>query len=46
MDPSYWRKRWEDRRIGWHEGKPNAFLAQHVDRLGAGVGRILVPLCG
>lgn len=45
MEPSYWRKRWEDRRIGWHEGKPNAFLEKHVDRLGP-PGRILVPLCG
>jgi thiopurine S-methyltransferase len=45
VEPSYWRKRWEDRRIGWHEGKPNAFLEKHADRLGP-PGRVLVPLCG
>jgi thiopurine S-methyltransferase len=45
VEPSYWRKRWEDRRIGWHEGKPNAFLEKYADRLGA-PGRVLVPLCG
>lgn len=45
MEASYWRKRWEDRRIGWHEGKPNAFLEKSIDRLGA-PGRVLVPLCG
>lgn len=45
MEPSYWRDRWKDRRIGWHEGKPNAFLEKYIDRLGA-AGRVLVPLCG
>lgn len=51
MDPSYWEQRWKDRRIGWHEGKPNAFLEKYVERLGASgasgaAGRVLVPLCG
>lgn len=45
MDPSFWRERWQEGRIGFHEGKPNAFLAEHVEDLGA-PGRVFVPLCG
>lgn len=45
MEPSFWRERWKEGRIGFHEGKPNAFLAKYVERLGA-PGRVLVPLCG
>jgi thiopurine S-methyltransferase len=45
MEPEFWRARWREGRIGFHEGKPNAHLAQHVGRLGAG-RRVLVPLCG
>jgi thiopurine S-methyltransferase len=40
-----WRARWRDGRIGFHEGRPNALLARHADRL-AGARRVLVPLCG
>lgn len=45
MDPAFWFARWQEGRIGFHEGAPNAFLAQHVDRL-ASHRRVLVPLCG
>lgn len=45
MEPSYWRERWGEGRIGFHEGKPNAHLERHLDRLGP-PGRIFVPLCG
>jgi thiopurine S-methyltransferase len=45
MEPSFWRERWQEGRIGFHEGKPNAFLAKHVDKLGPR-GRVFVPLCG
>lgn len=45
MDPAFWRARWQERRIGFHEGAPNAFLAKYADRL-EGSRRILVPLCG
>src|SRR4051812_30975699 len=43
MDPAFWRSRWQDKQIGFHEGKPNAFLARFAERL---TGRVLVPLCG
>jgi thiopurine S-methyltransferase len=45
MDPSFWRARWQEGRIGFHQGRPNAQLVKHVDRLGR-PGRIFVPLCG
>lgn len=40
-----WVARWREGRIGFHEGRPNAMLEHHVDRLGA-ARRVLVPLCG
>jgi len=43
MDPDFWRGRWAERQIGFHEGKPNGYLAKHAGRL---TGRVLVPLCG
>jgi thiopurine S-methyltransferase len=45
MDIGDWAERWRQGRIGFHEGRPNAFLERHVGRLGEG-RRILVPLCG
>lgn len=45
MEPSFWKARWEEGRIGFHEGRPNAFLERFVDRLGP-ARRVLVPLCG
>jgi len=45
MDPDFWRARWAEHKIGFHEGAPNAFLQAHVERLD-GCERILVPLCG
>lgn len=45
MDPTFWRARWQEGRIGFHEGRPNTFLERHGDWL-AECRRILVPLCG
>jgi len=45
MDPAFWRSRWQDRKIGFHEGVPNTFLAKYADQF-SGCRRILVPLCG
>ncbi|HEY0255380.1 MAG TPA: hypothetical protein VGC41_27815 [Kofleriaceae bacterium] len=45
MEPAFWRARWAEHKIGFHEGRPNSFLQQHVARLD-GRQRILVPLCG
>jgi thiopurine S-methyltransferase (Se/Te detoxification family) len=41
----YWAERWREGRIGFHEGRPNRWLEQHLSRLGAR-RRVLVPLCG
>lgn len=44
MDTRFWRDRWAENKIGFHEGKPNEMLATHLGEL---VGdRVLVPLCG
>jgi len=40
-----WFASWREGRIGFHEGRPNAYLERHAGRLGAG-RRVLVPLCG
>jgi thiopurine S-methyltransferase len=45
MDHGFWRDRWREGKIGFHEGRPNAFLERHGARLGEG-RRVLVPLCG
>jgi thiopurine S-methyltransferase len=44
MDPQFWRERWAEGKIGFHEGKPNSFLLQFLARLPG--KRVLVPLCG
>ena len=45
MTHELWRSRWAEGRIGFHEGRTNAFLAKFIDRF-KGRERILVPLCG
>ena len=45
MEPAFWRARWAEHKIGFHEGHPNALLEQYVTRLD-GRFRVLVPLCG
>jgi thiopurine S-methyltransferase len=45
MHPDFWIERWQENRIGFHEGRPNRFLEQYVARLGER-RRVLVPLCG
>lgn len=45
MDPDFWRTRWAEGRIGWHQDAPNAHLVAHAalfDR----ARRVFVPLCG
>ncbi|MGR7996334.1 thiopurine S-methyltransferase [Xanthobacter sp. ZOL 2024] len=47
MEPDFWRTRWLNNQIGFHEGTPNAFLTEHFDRLTLAPGaRVFVPLCG
>jgi len=45
MDIDFWKNRWDARQIAFHEGKPNAILADHAFLL-EGRKRILVPLAG
>lgn len=45
MEPSFWKARWAEGRIGFHEGKPNRKLERHAARI-AHARRVLVPLCG
>ena len=43
MDPSYWKKRWDEGQIGFHRDVPNEFLERHHSKLGR---RVFVPLAG
>jgi thiopurine S-methyltransferase len=46
MNIDFWAQRWKEGRIGFHEGRTNAFLERHVGELGPAPRRVLVPLCG
>lgn len=45
MEPDFWKARWQEGRIGFHEGRPNRYLERHAGALD-GARRVLVPLCG
>lgn len=45
MDIAFWASRWNEGRIGFHEGKANELLVRFAGELGEG-RNILVPLCG
>jgi thiopurine S-methyltransferase len=47
MNIEFWRRRWEQNEIGFHEAKPNRLLLQFGERLRVtATPRVLVPLCG
>ena len=47
MDAQFWHDRWQEGRLGFHEGRVNRMLATHVGALGLRPGaRLFVPLCG
>lgn len=47
MDPDFWRQRWRDNQIGFHQERVTPLLAQYWPQLGAPRGsRVFVPLCG
>ena len=47
MEESFWQARWQEGRIGFHEGRPNVLLEKHFARLGLAAGsHVFVPLCG
>lgn len=47
MEADFWHQRWQENRIGFHEGRANAMLVAHADELPLASGaRVFVPLCG
>lgn len=45
MEPDFWKRRWAEGKIGFHEGRPNESLVRFRSALGD-ARRVLVPLCG
>jgi thiopurine S-methyltransferase len=47
MDPDFWRTRWQEGQIGFHQADVNPRLLDHWVALGVGTSDpVLVPLCG
>ena len=47
MNPEFWHKRWQEKRIGFNQSAVNPLLTEYIDHLDLAVGsRIFVPLCG
>ena len=47
MDADFWRQRWQDNQIGFHQDLPTPLLQKHWPAIGAPPGcRVFVPLAG
>ncbi|HEX5661999.1 MAG TPA: thiopurine S-methyltransferase, partial [Xanthomonadaceae bacterium] len=47
MDPDFWRQRWRDGQIGFHQQQATPLLEQYWDAIDAPAGScVFVPLCG
>lgn len=47
MEASFWRQKWEEGDIGFHESEANPFLVVHFEELNLVKGsRVFLPLCG
>lgn len=47
MDAHFWRQKWENNEIGFHEGEANRLLVRHLNALSlAERNRVFIPLCG
>jgi thiopurine S-methyltransferase len=47
MEPDFWHQRWQQNKIGFHQGEVNPYLRKYWQALGVPApARILVPLCG
>lgn len=47
MEASFWRQKWEQGDIGFHQSQANAFLIKHFEKLNLAKGdRVFLPLCG
>jgi thiopurine S-methyltransferase len=43
VEADFWKQRWAEGKINFHQGVANEFLVAHAARLS---GRVLVPMCG
>jgi thiopurine S-methyltransferase len=43
VEADFWKQRWAEGKIAFHQGVANEYLVEHGSRL---TGRVLVPLCG
>ncbi|MGZ8152756.1 MAG: thiopurine S-methyltransferase [Methylococcaceae bacterium] len=47
MEASFWRQKWEQGDIGFHESEANPLLIEHFEKLNPPKGsRVFLPLCG
>lgn len=47
MEADFWRRKWRDDQLGWHQPAAHPMLVRHVGALGLAEGaRVFVPLCG
>lgn len=47
MDADFWRQRWQDNHIGFHQDQPTPLMQKHWPSIGAPPGcRVFVPLAG
>jgi thiopurine S-methyltransferase len=47
MEGNFWRDRWREGRLGWHQPQAHPMLVRHLGSLALEPGaRIFVPLCG
>lgn len=47
MEADFWRRRWKDNDIAFHEEKGNSLLVKYFDQLSLRKGsRVFIPLCG
>ncbi|MDE1162424.1 MAG: thiopurine S-methyltransferase [Acidobacteriaceae bacterium] len=47
MEEQFWKQKWQDNEIFFHEGQPNHLMLRHIGSLALHPGaRVFVPLCG
>jgi len=47
VEADFWKARWEEGQIGFHQDRANDYLVRHWPALGVPAGaRVLVPMCG
>lgn len=46
VDQEFWKKKWQTRKIGFHQNEVNTRLAKYWDKFSSDMGTVFVPLCG